>query len=140
MPIADRLPEWGTLALVIALSVVFYGGLAWIILKIYRWYRGYAESSLRRAYEGIQLHWPPQKGDVTIRFHTYYGFFVWVTQTEHRAALPPEEARVLLQRLNRYNLSWGFVCPFVVAVPLLSLVHYWGELRSIRRQEREQAL
>jgi len=47
---------------------------------------------------------------------------------------------VLLQRLNRYNLSWGFVCPFVVAVPLLSLVHYWGELRSIRRQEREQAL
>jgi hypothetical protein len=113
-------------------------GIGWLILQLYRWYRGRAEAVVERAYAGLKTHWPPGEDDVTLHFHTYYGFFVFFTQIEHRVALPADQAFVLLQRLHRINLLWGLLCPFVLAAPVLSLVHYWGQIWSIRRQERRK--
>ena len=130
MPIADAMTDWVMPAFLGLAFIAFYVGLGWGILKLYRWYRRRAETSLERAYAGLKSHWPAGEGDVTLLFHTYYGFFVWFTQIEHRVALPADQARELLKRLN--------LCPFVIGVPLLSLVHYWEQMRSIRRQEAQQ--
>jgi len=137
MPIFDRLPDGAALVLCVVLAAVFYGGLVWLVLQLYRWFRRCAESDVRQAYEDLRPHWPAREGDVAVRFHTYYGFLVRHTVTEHRFALPAEEARILLARLNQHNLRWGLLCELVVVVPLVSLVNYWTQLRSIRRQEAD---
>ncbi len=138
MPFASSITEWLMTALLIVVGLAFYAGLGWVILKLYRWYRRQAEAAIERAYANLHPHWPAVDGDVTLLFHTYFGFFVWFSQIEHRVALPPDQARVLLRRLHQFNLNWGLLCPFVVAVPLLSLVHYWEQTRSIRNQVARQ--
>jgi hypothetical protein len=140
MPIADRMPPGPMLALSVVLAVILFGGLVWLILLLYRWFERCAQSDIRQAYQDLKPHWPARKGDVTVRFHTYFGFLVWHMVTEHRFALPADEARVLLSRLNYHNLRWGFLCELVVAVPLVSLINYWAQLRSIRRQEVDDSL
>jgi len=136
--IADAFTDWVMPAVIAIAGIAFYGVLGWGILQLYRWYRRRAQTALERAYAGLQVHWPAGRGDVTLHFHTYYGFFVWFTQLEHRVALPADQARELLKRLNRLNLTRGLLCPLVIVVPLLSLVHYYGQLRSLRRQEARQ--
>jgi hypothetical protein len=137
MIIASAITEWIMPAVFVIAGIAFYAGLGWVILKFYRWYRKRAEMALQRAYAGLEPHWPVGDGEVTLHFHTYYGLFVFFTQIEHQVALPADEARKLLNRLNRYNLVWGLLCPLVVVVPLLSLLHYYGQMRSLSRQEKQ---
>jgi hypothetical protein len=86
--------DWSLPAIVV-IAIVFYIGLGWGILRLYRWYRRRAETALGRAYAGLTVHWPAVESEVTLCFHTYYGFFVWFTQVEHRVALPADQARDL---------------------------------------------
>ena len=106
-------------------------------LYFLRGYERWAQQSLQQRYDGLEVHAPPQPGDVLLQFHTYHGFLAWFTQAEHLVALPPEGARVLLGRLLRFNLLWGLVTPGALFIPLLSLLSYRAQRRSIAAQEAE---
>jgi hypothetical protein len=75
-------------------------------------------------------------GDVGVVFHTYWGILVFFVQTEWRFALPGDEARAVLWEMHRSNLSWtSLVFRGALVIPVLSLIEYWQQLRSIRKQE-----
>ena len=74
-------------------------------------------------------------GDVAVVYHTYAGFLVYGVQSEWRFALPAGDARTVLRKMLRSNLTWGMLAPGLVFVPLLALGNYWTQLRSIRQQE-----
>ena len=88
-----------------------------------------------RAFEGLKIHGKPAPGLVAVVFHTYFGFIVFVIQTEHRFWAPPEDALEALRRLHRFNLSWGMFAYGVLVIPFLSLGNYLSQKKSIRRQE-----
>lgn len=81
----------------------------------------------------------PQHGDVCFVYHTYRGFLVWFVQDEHHVCAPPEDARSLLTRLLRFNLTWGMLSYGLLFVPLLAISNYVAQKRSIEKQERELA-
>ncbi len=83
---------WMESALVLA-SIAFYVALGWIILQGYRWLRRGADASRLRAFEGLKIHSGPAPGLVAVVFHTYFGFIVFVIQTENRFWAPPYDAR-----------------------------------------------
>jgi hypothetical protein len=116
-------------------SVAFYGALGWAILKGSRWLKRAAEVSQFRAFEGLMIHAEPVPGLVAVVFHTYYGFIDFVTQTEPRFWAPPDEARRVLWRLHRFNLSWGMFAYGALLIPLMSCGNDLAQNRSIRRQE-----
>jgi hypothetical protein len=94
----------------------------------------FGQKALHRRFEGLRLHSQPEPGDVYVVYHTYRGVLVYFVQTEHRVLAPPDDARELLRRLLRYNLTWGLLCWFGPLVPFLALGNYYGQLRSIERQ------
>lgn len=67
-------------------------------------------------------------------YQTYYGLVAWITQSGHRVALPPADARLLLGRLLRFNLTWGLLAFGAPIVPLLSILSYFVQRRSIAAQ------
>ena len=91
---------------------------------------------LAKKYEGIDAHETPTTGDVQFVFHTYHGFLLWVDQTEHRVSCPPDDARTLLRRLHRFNLTWGMLSYGLVFVPFLSFFNYLAQKRAITKQQR----
>lgn len=109
--------------------------LGWLILKGFRWLREVTQASQRRAFDGLKVHAGPAPGLASVVFHTYYGFIVFVIQTELRFWAPPDDAREALRRLHRFNLTWGMFAYGVLVIPLLSFGNYLVQLRSIRRQE-----
>ena len=127
-------PPWLVPALVVA-SIAFYAALGWIILQGYRWLRRAADASRLRAFEGLKIHSGSAPGLVAVLFHTYYGFIVFVIQTEHQFWAPPDDAREALWRLHRFNLSWGMFAYGVLVIPFFSFGNYLSQKRSIRRQE-----
>ena len=92
-----------------------------------RWLSG------RGAYPG------PAAGRVHVVFHTYDGFLAWFTQTRHEAYLPPDQARLFLNRSVRYTLTWGLLCAGALLVLPLTLFNYLAQRRSISRQELDAA-
>ena len=70
-------------------------------------------------------------------YHTYRGFLVWFVQEEHRVCAPPEDAKILLARLLRFNLTWGMLSYGLLFVPLFAIGNYVVQKRSIETQERE---
>src|SRR5690242_12006783 len=94
---------------VIAIAVGLAAIVAIVLFAIFL-YRGYervAQRSLQRKYMGLAVHEFPQPGDVIVSYYTYHGLVAWLTHTSHRVALPPDDARRLLGRLLRFNLTWG---------------------------------
>lgn len=91
------------------------GGIALLVTIIavgFACFRGYerlARRSLERKYSDLQPRAQPNEGDVVLSYHTYHGLLVWFTQTPHQVILPPNDARQLLGRLLRFNLTWGLV-------------------------------
>jgi hypothetical protein len=90
----------------------------------------------RRAYAGLQTSLQPGHGLVSIRFHTYDGFLVFFTQTPHEVYATPEDARILLGRLLRYNLTYGLLAAGCVFIPPISLGEYLTQRLQIRKQEK----
>jgi hypothetical protein len=95
------------------------------------------EQKFRRVYDGIPLYSTPAPNTVFIRFHTYDGFLVWFTQTTHEGYTTPEFARVLLRRLDRYNIIHGFFAAGALLIPIVSYFNYRAQLRSVAAQEAE---
>jgi len=77
-----------------------------------------------------------QPGDVNLVFHTYAGFLVTVMQTRHDVVLPAEQARVLLRRLAKHNLTYGLFAAGAVFIPLLTLAEYWTQSVKIAKAAR----
>ena len=90
---------------------------------------------LAKRFEGIDAHETPQQGDVQFAFHTYHGFLVFFVQTEHRVSCSPDDARTLLRRLHRFNLTWGMLSYGLAFVPFVSFFNYLAQKRAITEQE-----
>ncbi len=93
---------------------------------------------LQRCFDGITLRTSPQKGDVSLTYHTYRGVLVWVTQEEIAGYTTPEEARTLLKRLLKFNLTWGMLSYGLIFIPLLAIGNYFAQMRSIRIQSESK--
>lgn len=91
---------------------------------------------LAKRFEGIELHESPHEGDVQFVFHTYHGFLAFFVQNEHRVSCSPDDARELLSRLHRFNLTWGLWGAGMIFVPFLTFGNYYTQKRSIEKQER----
>lgn len=121
----------------IFIGIVLLVGLAAGALFFFRSYERLAERSLARKFADLKQPFVVQPGDVIFTYHTYHGFLAWFTQTPHQVSLPPEEARELLGRLLRFNLTWGLVTPGMIFIVPLSLLNYAAQRKSITSQERE---
>ena len=97
----------------------------------------FALKALQKRFDGLDLHDSRQAGDVSLVYHTYRGFLIWFVQDEHRVCAPSEDARLLLSRLLRFNLTWGMLSCGLVFVPWLAIGNYFAQKRSIEKQERE---
>lgn len=122
-----------SLALTLA-TLAFLGLLAWGVLRFYRCLKRAAESAQQRAFEGLSVYSESADGRVNVVFHTYYGLITFVTQTEHRFWASPDDARLALWRLHRFNLTWGILAYAALLIPLLSYGNYLAQKRSIRKQ------
>lgn len=71
---------------------------------------------------------------VRFRFRTYHGLLVFAVQTAHELVLPYPQARLLLEQLHRFNLTWGFFAYGAVIIPILSFFEYRSEWRRIQRE------
>jgi hypothetical protein len=110
-----------------------------VVLYLFRGYEALARRALARRYAGLQVHETPAPGDVTLSYETYHGLVAWFTQTSHRVSMPPGDARILLGRLMRFNLTWGLVTYGALFVLPLALVNYFAQRRSISGQESNNA-
>lgn len=107
---------------------VFTGGVQKFALK-----------PLQKRFVGLDLHDARQTGDVHVVYHTYRGFLVWFVQDEHHVYATAEDARLILSRLLRFNLTWGMLSYGFLFVPILAIANYSAEKRSIERQQRNLA-
>ena len=94
----------------------------------------FCRKSLFQKYDGLDVHETQQPGDVQFVYHTYRGLFLWFIQEEHRVSATPEDARTLLGRLLRFNLSYGLLSYGLVFVPFLAVGNYITQLRSVNKQ------
>ena len=126
---------WCVISALVAGSAAFYGVVGWVILKAYRWLRRAVESSHHRAFEGLEIHGGPGPGLVAVVFHTYWGFIAFTHQQKHCFWAPPEDAREVLLRLHRFNMTWGFFAHGAILIPIVSFCNYLSQKRSINKQE-----
>lgn len=118
----------------VALCLAAFALLVWGGIKTLRWFRGRARSARGRAFEGLTVADSPSKDLVEVTFHTYYGFIAFVTQTEYRFWAEPDQARLALWRLHRFNCLWGLLAYGAFFIPFVSYANYLIQKRSIRRQ------
>ncbi len=131
-----EMPMW----LAIAASIAVVVGFGVIALLMYRGYEFFARRALQRAYRDLEIAEAPSPDDVILKYHTYHGLLAWVTQTPHEVALPPEDARTLLGRLLRFNLSWGLLSCGCLFIPPIAIGNYMAQRRSIAEQEMEHEM
>ncbi len=128
------------LVLMIALMIAILGGLVAAAVLLVCGYDWFGRRSLQRLYDGLQIHEVPQSGDVVLTYHTYHGLLIWFTETTHRVTLPAVDARTLLGRLLRFNLTYGWFTYGALFVPPLAVLNYFAQRRSIAAQESANAL
>jgi len=111
-----------------------------LIVAVPVWYlagggKNMGGKALERRYQGLDISSVPREGDVHILYHTYRGLLVWVNMDEHRVFARPDQARKLLGRLLRYNLTWGMLSQAMLFVPFLAIGNYIAQRRSIDQQQ-----
>lgn len=131
----DPAIDWSTrIAIAATLIAVVLVLVVFPIFLLCGGLRTFGLKPLERCFRDIRIHDPPQPGDVCLRYHTYRGFLLWVSQSEHVVFAPLPDAERLLGRLLRYNLTWGILSYGTVFIPLLAFGNYVAQKRSIRRQ------
>ena len=131
MPLEDRLLF---LFLAIMVPVTFIGVPLFVFTG---GIQKFALRPLQRRFAGLELHESHQPGDVSFSYHTYRGFLLWFVQEEHQVFAPPDDARRLLARLLRFNLTWGMLGYGMLFVPFLAIGNYFAQKRSLDRQQQE---
>lgn len=141
--LAAQQPLWIAVTLAIVAYLVLTLGFLALFFGVLYFLRGcewFAKRSLKKAYLGITLHDPPEPGDVLISYETHHGLIAWSTSTRHIVAAPPEEARILLGRLLRFNMRFGWIAHGGFFIVPLAISNYHLQLQSISRQETESQL
>ena len=118
------------------LAVVFIILIGVPILAI-RIRRPKPEKKFRKVFDGVEFNNANGPGLVELRYHTYDGILMWFVQTEHHIYLKPNDAREVLRRMLRYNLSWGLLAAGGLLVPLVAIPSYFGQKKTIASQEAE---
>jgi hypothetical protein len=118
-----------------AIALVVFGFLGFLILKGIRWFGAASVRSQSRVFEDLTVFQSPAPGLVGVVFHTYSGLLVFVQQVEYRFWATPDDARTILARMNKYNLTRGFFAYGALVIPLLSIGNYWAQKRRIVQQE-----
>lgn len=115
------------LALLVFVPVAYLtGGFNWV-----------GRSALARRFEGIDIRLAPIPGDVAVRYHTYRGFIIYFICEEFRFFASAPEARKLLGRLLRFNLTWGLPTWGILFIPAAAIINYFLQLRSVAWQESQ---
>lgn len=70
-------------------------------------------------------------GEVRIKFTTYSGFLVFVTQRRYDVSLPAEQARVVLGRMIKHNCTSGMFAYGCLFIPLLSFLEYRSQMKKV---------
>lgn len=133
--LADAFETWVPIVAV-AVTLLIFGLIGFAILKSYRWFEAKAMAARARLFEDVPLAEWPEPGFVYVAFHTYSGILLFVTQIEHQFWAEPDNARLLLSRLHRFNLTWGFLVAGPL-IPIMSLLNYGLQRRSITRQIKQ---
>jgi multisubunit Na+/H+ antiporter MnhB subunit len=133
MPLANQLSPIATLGLVIVGLI----GLLALVFSLLDGYERWAQRSLERKYAGLDIHEFQHPGDVKVSYHTCHGVLIWFTVAHHCVWLPPDQARLLLGRLLRFNLCWGLLARGGIFVGPLAIVNYIAQRRSVNAQEIE---
>lgn len=120
----------------VAILLVFGFGA----LLLFRGFENSARRALERKYRDLVIHPVPQYGDVLLEFHTYHGLIAWFTQTGHRVYLSPDDARKLLGRLLRFNLTWGLVTPGSLFIPPLAIMIIGHNADPLRRRKSQAGI
>jgi hypothetical protein len=129
-----------TVRLIILLGLVCFIAFVLPVLLLTGGLRKVGARALSRCFEGLTFHDRLEAGDVALVYHTYRGLLIWGVQTEHRIYAPPTDAEDLLERLMRFNLTWGLLSFGTVAIPFLAIGNYMAQRRSLARQVAALAL
>ncbi len=108
---------------VLPFYLVFGGGIAKFALR-----------PLKRCFNGTEPRETPERGDVSFTYHTYRGLLIWVTQDEHNVHASCDDARTILRRLLRFNLTWGMLSYGLLFVPFLAIGNYKRQMKIIEQQ------
>jgi hypothetical protein len=127
--------DWDLVAIRAFLLAIPFFVVACIVLAI-RQLRMPFERKFRRVYDGLDVSATQRPGMILFRFHTYDGIVAWITRTPHVVFAPPDDARTLLSRLVRYNLTWGMLSFGGLFVPIFIYFGRRAQLQSIAVQER----
>lgn len=120
-------------------GVALVGSIIALALLLYFGGKRFAERSLKHAYADLEIHTVAGPNDVVLVYHTYHGFLMWHAVTEHRVTLPLDDARVLLGRLLRFNLTWGLLAKGGILIAPLAIYNYVAQTNSIAEQEASAA-
>ena len=133
MPIWERLLNLFLLLVIFAIVFILP-----IYLVLFGGMRKFALRPLQRCFEDIELREQPLKGDVVFTYHTYRGLLLWFTQQEIAGYTTPDEARTLLKRLLKFNLTWGMLSCGLLFIPFLAIGNYKAQMKSIRIQSESK--
>ena len=93
--------------------------------------KAFLKKTLYRNYDGISVHKTRQAGDVEFVYHTYRGLVFWFIQEEHRVFACSDDAKELLGRLLRFNLTYGMMSYGMIFIPFLAIGNYFTQKRRI---------
>lgn len=127
---SDEPSLWPGRLLAVA-AVLLLIGVPIFVIKFRRRSLSVAQDDLYAGIQGIRPLGEPEAGDVRLVFHTYSGFLAYVTQRRHEVTLPADQARVLLNRALKHNLTWGFFAYGALFIPIISLVEYRSQAARI---------
>jgi hypothetical protein len=122
------------IGVLVVLTLAVFALLVWGGIIAYRGFQGRAIAAQKMAFEGLTVANGPAKDCVEVTFHTYYGFIAFVTQTEYRFWAEPDQARLALWRLHRFNCRWGLFAYGAFFIPFVSYANYLIQKRSIVKQ------
>ena len=119
----------------VLLLVIFGGPIALVLWLTRRMGEGEDVMPLYKGISGIRRAGEERPGDVRLVFFTYSGFIIYSARAKHDVVLPADQARVLLRRLVRHNLTYGLFtfCGFLV--PLETWMRYRSERKKIDAAE-----
>ena len=128
-------------ALGVLFLVLFAGGLlfaGWGILQLLRASQTKSGAAVERILMKVQSHAPTVDDGalVELRFTVYTMFLLWGNQISVQVRLPYWHARAALGKMLRHNLSRGWLGSGGVFVPVLTLIEYAQQRRSLTRQVR----
>ena len=112
----------------VAFAVFSWGMNLWAAVK--------GQDVFGNLFRGLNVSTSRRRGDVLVRFHTYRGILISIEQLEHNVWCPPDEARKLIGRFFRFNLSYGSGALFGPVIPIVSFSYWRRERRSVKEQVR----